>query len=492
VKVEGAPTATGAGDAAEFVERLGQLRVWAGRPSFRHLATLAGTTVTPDGHVVDRLPPSTVSDVLAGKRLPHLPRMDMVGAFVETCLRVCHVPPDSIEKATEAWLGEWRRLAGLARPGDAGRVGGREIPADVPMHSGVEFPRGDGGDKRPLVGREDALRHFARALHEMAAGRSHVIAVAGEPGAGKTRLLAELATMAAARRDVRTLWGRPGELEREMPLGVMVDALDDHLEDRAAWVRERLGAERFRHLSAVLPSLSAAAMDDAAPPASGAQAPARYRVYRAVRRLLGELAAPSGLVMILDDVHEADAASVELIDHLIRHPPRGRVLLAFAYRPAQVAPRLTALIESGFRHVRPIAARPFTLPDVEAFAGLSAGGAPAPARAVHMERSARVSDHTAVTVLIEAARTATLHAPVAARRWLSAALRLLPGDSSDSSGTGPSQLDDSAIPLELLLELATVQTAGGRWPDDREAIREARDCCRSVTAAGARERSASL
>src|SRR4051812_47744250 len=92
-----APTAAGVKDASEFVERLRQLRVWAGRPSFRRLAALAGTTTTPSGYVVDRLPSSTTSDVLNGKRLPHLPRMELVEAFVIACMDACFVPPDVAE-----------------------------------------------------------------------------------------------------------------------------------------------------------------------------------------------------------------------------------------------------------------------------------------------------------------------------------------------------------------------------------------------------------
>src|SRR5437588_4734620 len=99
-----APTAVDVRDAAEYVDRLGRLRVWAGRPSFRRLALLAGTTTTASGHVVDRPPPSTVTDTLNGKRLPGLPRMELVEAFVAACLEACHLPADVIEHTVEQWL----------------------------------------------------------------------------------------------------------------------------------------------------------------------------------------------------------------------------------------------------------------------------------------------------------------------------------------------------------------------------------------------------
>ena len=91
-------------------------------------------------------------------------------------------------------------------------------------------------------------------------------------------------------------------------------------------------------LGTVLPSLRAASPGLSRPAGAARDMTGRYRIYRAVRRLLEDLADACGLVLILDDVHWADNASIELLDHLARHPPRGRVLVAIAYRPAQASP----------------------------------------------------------------------------------------------------------------------------------------------------------
>ena len=66
----------------------------------------------------------------------------------------------------------------------------------------------------------------------------------------------------------------------------------------------------------------------------------RYRLHRAVRELLETVADRAGLVLLLDDVHWADDGSVELLGYLLRHPPRGPVLLAVACRPRQASRRL--------------------------------------------------------------------------------------------------------------------------------------------------------
>ncbi|MCO5966967.1 helix-turn-helix transcriptional regulator [Actinoallomurus soli] len=196
----------------------------------------------------------------------------------------------------------------------------------------------------PLVGRRDVLDGFTTLLDDAADGTFSFVGLAGDPGAGKTRLLEELAAEAARRR-LPVLSGRATEFE-EMPFGAVLDALDDRLETVAKELPERLGAPAAGLLATIFPALSVTATGDAD---AFASATGRYHLYRAVRRLLEELAAPEGLVLILDDVHWADEATVELLDHLARHPPPGRLLVAVAYRPAQSSPRLAALMEIATR-----------------------------------------------------------------------------------------------------------------------------------------------
>ena len=68
----------------------------------------------------------------------------------------------------------------------------------------------------------------------------------------------------------------------------------------------------------------------------------RYRSHRAVRALLEQLASRQPLVLVLDDLHWADAASIELLGALLRRPPAAPVLLALAMR---AAPRARAPVE---------------------------------------------------------------------------------------------------------------------------------------------------
>jgi ATP/maltotriose-dependent transcriptional regulator MalT len=71
----------------------------------------------------------------------------------------------------------------------------------------------------------------------------------------------------------------------------------------------------------------------------------RYRTQRAVRELLERLTATKPLVLVLDDVHWADSASVDLVGALLRRPPDAAVLIALADRPLQMPERLASALE---------------------------------------------------------------------------------------------------------------------------------------------------
>ena len=68
-----------------------------------------------------------------------------------------------------------------------------------------------------------------------------------------------------------------------------------------------------------------------------------------MRALLEHLAKTRPLVLVLDDFHWADSASVELLGALLRRPPAAPVLIALAVRPRQMPERLAAALERAHR-----------------------------------------------------------------------------------------------------------------------------------------------
>src|SRR5438093_1582424 len=194
-----------------------------------------------------------------------------------------------------------------------------------------------------LVGRADELGSLDQVLAELDRGHSGAIELVGEPGIGKTRLLAELAVRAEKQGQL-VLTGSASELERDLPFSVFVDALDEFVRGLEQSRLAALDDDVRTELAHVFPALTALATEREV-----ALQHERYRSHRAVRELLEQLASRQPLVLVLDDLHWADSASVELLGALLRRPPAAAVLLALAVRPRQVPERLSAALERAHR-----------------------------------------------------------------------------------------------------------------------------------------------
>jgi predicted ATPase len=179
----------------------------------------------------------------------------------------------------------------------------------------------------PLVGRRAELEQLDAGLDALGAGTAACIALDGEPGIGKSRLLWELRSRADARGHL-VLSGSAAEFERDLPYGVWVEALDAYV---ASHQLEE--SDLVADLAVALPS--ARHPHDTPPPAGGDQ---RHRAHRAIRRLLATVAGRRPLVLVLDDLHWTDAASVELIGALLRRGLAADVLLALGYRTGRPEP----------------------------------------------------------------------------------------------------------------------------------------------------------
>ena len=194
----------------------------------------------------------------------------------------------------------------------------------------------------PFVGRTSELAAFDEALDAVGGGSARAVEVAGPAGIGKSRLLGELAAHAEARGHL-VLGGSGAELEQDLPFWVFVDALDHYVKGVDPRRLARLDPAVMAELGQVLPSLSESA---AAPPPALHE---RYRTHRAVSELLEQLAATKPLLLVLDDFHWADPASIDLLVALLHRPPEAGLLIAVAARPRQLAARLATALDRANR-----------------------------------------------------------------------------------------------------------------------------------------------
>lgn len=194
-----------------------------------------------------------------------------------------------------------------------------------------------------FVGRGPELQELDAALDLLAAGEAGAIQILGAAGMGKTRLLGELAARADGRGHI-VLTGTGADLDRDLAFWVFVDALDEYIESVEPRRLANLDEEVRTELAHVFPSLT----DLGRGGVPGLQ-DERLRTNRAVRELLERLAATKPMVLILDDVHWADSASVDLLASLLHRPPDAAVLIVLGARPNQGPPRLAAALDRALR-----------------------------------------------------------------------------------------------------------------------------------------------
>jgi DNA-binding SARP family transcriptional activator/KaiC/GvpD/RAD55 family RecA-like ATPase len=182
-----------------------------------------------------------------------------------------------------------------------------------------------------FVGREEFSERLRMRWQESRMGQTRLVLVVGEAGVGKSRLAAEFA------EEVRiggatVLYGRADE-EALLPHQPFVEALRQLLTHGDAAVVA--AAEHAREiLWRLLPDLAPPTHAPAA--AQGAEDALRYRLFEAVAALLSVAGSRSPLLLILDDLHWADKATLLLLRHLLRHPQLTNLLVVGTFRHVEI------------------------------------------------------------------------------------------------------------------------------------------------------------
>src|SRR5262245_42695146 len=212
-------------------------------------------------------------------------------------------------------------LKGFAAPVVAYEVRyDRDDPAAVLRHT-------------PFTGRPAEVARLGQRLEEARGGRGGVAMLVGEPGIGKTRTLEEFAE--ATRAEALVLWGRCYEGEAARPYGPFGEVIAEYARKAdAETLRADLGpgaaplARLVQALKERLPDLPE--------PVPLQPDEERTRLIDASTQFLLAIASRTPMVLVLDDLHWADAGTVALLRHVARFAPRGRLLVVGAYRDVEV------------------------------------------------------------------------------------------------------------------------------------------------------------
>jgi tetratricopeptide (TPR) repeat protein len=193
-----------------------------------------------------------------------------------------------------------------------------------------------------LIGRESFTQALAGLRAAAAAGTGRVVLISGEAGIGKSRLLSEM--RAECLRDGwQVLEGNCFEQDQALPYSAWSDMLRQILAGPSRDAALRLLARSGRELVQLLPEL--AGMAGIPPPQPGEDPlQQKQRLVQEVSRLLTSLAAQRPLAVLIEDVHWADEATLDLLLHVAHAVPSARMLLVATFRSDEVGDNLGATL----------------------------------------------------------------------------------------------------------------------------------------------------
>ena len=177
--------------------------------------------------------------------------------------------------------------------------------------------------QRPMIGRREELAELARRWSAACEGTPQLALLAGEPGAGKTRLAAE-ACGEIRRAGGQVLYGAASDAEAG-PYAPFVTAL--------AGPRAREG-----HPEPDFAELVLGADAGAAGPASAALGAERSAAFNAAVGELEHRCRSGPAALVIEDLHNCGLSSLQLLNHLAGSPDLKRLLIVATYRPTDVEP----------------------------------------------------------------------------------------------------------------------------------------------------------
>jgi DNA-binding CsgD family transcriptional regulator len=204
--------------------------------------------------------------------------------------------------------------------------------------------------ERRIHGRQHERQLLFERIRRARDGEFSVTLLCGEPGIGKTRLLDDASDRAAA-LGMSVLRGGATDAEGMPPYLPFLDALSRHV---YATPDDRLREQVKSYGAALLPLLPElrSRLGEFADDVALAPEQARFRLFESVSRFLLEIANPDGLLLVLDDLHWADAASLDLLTFLARFRRDAPIAIAGAYRVTEAEaradfPRMLVELERG-------------------------------------------------------------------------------------------------------------------------------------------------
>ena len=233
----------------------------------------------------------------------------------------------------------------------------------VPSPAAVPSGPPTANDFTPFVGRHSELSRLSWALQESRSSHLQTVLILGDAGLGKTRLVTEW--LAQLPTGSIVLHGRGHEFEQSIPYRPLLDALQQSLH-RIPWdsLPRGIAYNWLAPLAQYLPDLYYHLPDLTSPAAPNGET--GYQISEGLSQLLLSLAGQQQVILFLDDLHWADAATWQFLAFLARRAEQGRLLLVGTFSTSEASQdgrsRLRTLQRSRSSHT--IALSPLGLADV--------------------------------------------------------------------------------------------------------------------------------
>jgi tetratricopeptide (TPR) repeat protein len=182
-----------------------------------------------------------------------------------------------------------------------------------------------------LLGRETELRVLDEAWNRAREGQQQLVVISGEPGTGKTRLVSEFAHSISHTGSVLA-----GRCDRppHLPFSPFVEILQDILRHGKDLWNLLPGIEASDELAHLVPQVSKFVRPTACPPATPEGH--RFRMFEAFAGLLRAIAQGGPVLLVIEDVHWADEASMLLLRHLVRSTRDAALCIAVTWCEAEL------------------------------------------------------------------------------------------------------------------------------------------------------------
>jgi tetratricopeptide (TPR) repeat protein len=196
-----------------------------------------------------------------------------------------------------------------------------------------------------FIGRERELDTLASGLDDAASGRPRYFLVTGDAGIGKTRTLEELVRRTRL-PEARVLWGRAPEQAGAPSYWPWIRALEHYATRANARTLQVTLADDGPVLTYLVPAIRQRCPEVEPAPPQGGDVEARFALLDAVTGLLRRAAATDPLLVVLEDLHWADEASLALLGFVAGELRAAHLLLVATCREHEPHQRMRGFADA--------------------------------------------------------------------------------------------------------------------------------------------------